>query len=276
MKLGYNTNGFACHRIEDAIEIIAEIGYRSVALTLERSFFDPPDRRGAAQAIARFRPLLRDAGLAITIETGSRFILDPRRKHQPTLLSESLPDRRARIEFLKGAVECAAALDAQSVSVWSGAASPQAAEEWAMDSLVDGLVEVLDFARPFGVRLSFEPEPGMFIDTMARFASICKRLHSEAFGLTLDIGHVHCLGDGSAPDHIQQWHTKLWNVHLADMRKGIHEHLLFGEGEIEFSSVFAALLAIDYPGPVHVELSRHSHDAVETARRSFELLRRFL
>jgi sugar phosphate isomerase/epimerase len=47
---------------------------------------------------------------------------------------------------------------------------------------------------------------------------------------------------------------------------------MFGEGEIDFGEVFGALKEIDYAGGVHVELSRHSHDAVETARRSFAFL----
>jgi sugar phosphate isomerase/epimerase len=57
------------------------------------------------------------------------------------------------------------------------------------------------------------------------------------------------------------------------MRHGVHDHLMFGEGEIDFGEVFAALTAIDYQGGVHVELSRHSHDAVETARRAMTFLR---
>jgi sugar phosphate isomerase/epimerase len=47
---------------------------------------------------------------------------------------------------------------------------------------------------------------------------------------------------------------------------------MFGEGEIEFGPVLRALDEIGYAGGVHVELSRHSHDAVETARRALAFL----
>ena len=57
------------------------------------------------------------------------------------------------------------------------------------------------------------------------------------------------------------------------MRRGVHEHLLFGDGEMNFSEVIGALAAIDYRGGLFIELSRHSHDAVETARKSLAFLR---
>ena len=57
------------------------------------------------------------------------------------------------------------------------------------------------------------------------------------------------------------------------MRRGVHDHLMFDEGEIDFAEVMGALNDIGYAGGVHVELSRHSHDAVETARRALDFLR---
>ena len=92
-------------------------------------------------------------------------------------------------------------------------------------------------------------------------------------GLTLDIGHLQCMGELPIAPHIRKWKDRLWNVHIEDMKRGFHEHLMFGEGEIDFKEVFAALKQIDYKGGVFVELSRHSHMAVETARKSLAFLR---
>ena len=35
MLLGYNTNGLAHHDLFDAVELLADIGYRSVAITID-------------------------------------------------------------------------------------------------------------------------------------------------------------------------------------------------------------------------------------------------
>jgi L-ribulose-5-phosphate 3-epimerase len=115
----------------------------------------------------------------------------------------------------------------------------------------------------------------MFLDTMTRWTELHQRVTHPLFGLTIDIGHLHCLGETPIAEHLRRWRDWLWNVHIEDMRRGVHDHLMFGEGEIDFAEVMAALAEIGYAGGVHVELSRHSHDAVETARRALAFLRRF-
>jgi len=274
MILGYNTNGFPHHRIEDTFRILAEIGFRSVAVTLEYNLIDPPERRGASACAKRLKRLLQENELRATIETGSRFLLDPRRKHQPTLISSDDAVRSRRVEFLKAAVEVAGEIGADSVSLWSGTAD-DASDEVLMDRLLRGLRELLVHAEPGNVRLAFEPEPGMFIDTMDKYAKLHHALDHPLFGLTLDVGHVHCLSDGSLEDHTTRWKDRLWNVHVEDMRRGRHEHLMFGEGEIDFRDIFHTIRKIGYAGPVHVELSRHGHDSVNVARRSFDFLKSF-
>jgi sugar phosphate isomerase/epimerase len=244
MRWGYNTNGFAHHRLEDALTILADLGYDSVAITLDHHALNPFDPDLASQ-LDRIRTLLQQRGLRSVIETGARFLLDPRHKHQPTLVSASKDERDVRLEFLRRAVDIAQQLGA----------------------------DACDYAAQRQVRLAFEPEPGMFIDTMAGFAALHQRVAHPLFGLTIDIGHLHCQGETPIADQLRHWRALLWNVHIEDMRRGVHDHLMFGEGEIDFGPVLRALYEIGYTGGVHIELSRHSHDAVETARQALEFLR---
>ena len=59
--------------------------------------------------------------------------------------------------------------------------------------------------------------------------------------------------------------SKTINIHFEDMRRGVHDHLPPGEGEIDLVAVMNQMLEKKFDGPVCVELSRHSHDAVATA-----------
>ncbi len=272
LHFGYNTNGFAHHRLLDAIKIIADLGYESVALTLDHDALDPFDADNLDREMRTVRDLIRGRP-CVAIETGARFLLDPYRKHQPTLISNSPAGRERRMEFLRRAVRIAAQLGAGVISFWSGTSDGGSTPSELMDRLVDGCRALAEFAAEQGIRLAFEPEPGMYIDTMAKFAELFGRVNHPAFGLTIDIGHLHCQGEFPIADHLRRWKDVLWNVHIEDMRRGIHEHLMFGEGEIDFPPVLRALKENGYSGGVHVELSRHSRDAVETARRSLAFLR---
>jgi sugar phosphate isomerase/epimerase len=271
MRLGYNTNGFAHHRLEDAINILAQLGYRSIALTLDHHALNPFDLELPEQ-VERIRRLLERYELRCVVETGARFLLDPWRKHQPTLLSASRKDRQQRLAFLARAVDIAQSLGADTVSFWSGTPAEPATPEELMQRLTDGCRSLCDTAAARAVRLAFEPEPGMFIDRRERFAELRQQVDHPQFGLTIDIGHLHCLGDVPITDHVRRWSSALWNVHIEDMRRGVHEHLMFGEGEIDFVPVMHTLRDIGYDGGVHVELSRNSHDAVETARQALAFL----
>jgi sugar phosphate isomerase/epimerase len=277
MQLGYNTNGFAHHDLLDAIRVLAEIGYTGVAITIDQLALNPYDDRSQSQC-DRARELLSQNGLSCVIETGARFLLDRHTKHEPTLVTADPAGRARRIDFLCRAIDIAARVDAACVSLWSGVVRDGAGEREAFARLVGGLRDVLAYALRRGVRLAFEPEPGMLVDTLARYGHLLEELRtrgidSSLLGLTVDIGHLHCLGEVPIAEHIRRWADRLANVHIEDMCAGVHEHLMFGEGEIDFQPVFAALAEIGYSGLINVELSRHSHDAPTAAQRAYNYLR---
>jgi L-ribulose-5-phosphate 3-epimerase len=271
MLLGYNTNGFAHHALIDAIEVLAEIGYGSVAITLDHQSLNPYSTELTDQAL-QVADRLRHHGMRSVVETGARYLLDPRTKHEPTLLTADRAARERRSDFLRRAIDIAAALGSDCVSLWSGILRDDIADDEAIERLVCGLEPLVEYAANLGVAIGFEPEPGMLIDTMERFEQLHERIDSDYFRLTLDIGHLLCLGETPIANYIHQWRDQIVNVHIEDMRAGVHEHLMFGEGEIDFVPVLKALRDIHYKGGLHVELSRHSHDAPAVARRAFEFL----
>ncbi len=212
------------------------------------------------------------------IETGARFLLDSDVKHEPTLVTADPASRARRVDFLCRAVDAAAALGSDCVSLWSGIVRDGAGDREAMDRLVEGLIQVLDYAAKKSVLLAYEPEPGMFIDTMDRFADLLDALRqrgadADQLRLTIDIGHLHCQGELPIAGQLRQWAPRIANIHIEDMRQAVHEHLMFGDGEIDFPPVIQALEEIRYSGIIDVELSRHAPIGPQAARQAYNFLR---
>jgi sugar phosphate isomerase/epimerase len=265
-----------------------------VALTLDHDHLDPfgPD---LARRTAEVASILDRLGLAVVIETGARYLLDPWRKHAPTLLDD---DPALRVQFLRRAVRVGADLGAEAVSFWSGvpptgatgaagvtgvtdgpagasggpAGGPDGGTFW--DRLVRGCAEIVDVAADLSVMLGFEPEPGMLVADIAGWRRLYADLGSPpGFGITLDIGHCQCLEPLPVPECVRAVADHLVNVQIDDMRRGVHEHLEFGTGEIDFPPVLRALAEVGYSGLVAVELPRHSHAAPSVAAHSIAFLR---
>ncbi|MGW5677949.1 sugar phosphate isomerase/epimerase family protein [Streptomyces sp. NPDC003860] len=273
VRLGYGTNGLTDLRLEDALSVLAELGYDGVGLTLDHMHLDPfgPDLTGR---VARIAALLDRLGLSVTVETGARYVLDPRRKHAPSLLEPEPEARAARIELLVTAVRVAADLGAHAVHCLSGVPSVVTAERAAWDMLSDSLGPVLDAAERAGVPLALEPEPGHLVESLADFHRLRARLDDHPqLGLTLDIGHCQCLEPLPPEQCVSAAGPWLRHVQIEDMRRGVHEHLPLGDGEIDFPPVLAALDATGYQGLTVVELPRHSHAGPDLARSSMKFLR---
>jgi sugar phosphate isomerase/epimerase len=256
LRYAYNTNGLTSHRLDDALALLADSGYDGVALTLDVAHHDPlaPDLPGRSAALRR---RLDGLGLASVVETGARFLLDPRRKHHPTLVSADADDRARRIAFLKTCVDVAADLGSEAVSLWAGVSSVDRTTSWGW--LVDGVTEVVGYAADRFVTCAVEPEPGMLVDNCDDWA----RLAAAVPGLTLALDTGHCIVSGRwAPDDaVRAFAPQLGAVAIEDMPRGRHEHRAPGEGDMDLPAVLAALRDVGHGGLVSLELSRDAHRA---------------
>jgi D-psicose/D-tagatose/L-ribulose 3-epimerase len=270
LRFAYNTNGAANHRLADAVALIADAGYDGVALTLDHHHLDPMaegwERR--TEALARDMAARR---LGAVIETGARFLLDPRRKHEPTLLTASAEGRARRVAFLQRAVDIGAMLGAEAVSFWAGVPKPGVDRDLAGAWLRDGVARVLEHAERAGVAAALEPEPGMLVETLDDWAALSRDL--PTLTLALDLGHCLVTGEREPPAAVREFAAGIGTVAIEDMRRGDHTHLPFGEGDMDIPACLDALEAVGFPGLVCVELSRESHRADTMVPASLAWLR---
>lgn len=204
LHLGYGTNGLTDLRLDDALGLLADLGYEGVGLTLDHMHLDPlaPDLTERTRQVRR---RLTSLGLRVTVETGARYVLDPRRKHGPSLLDPDPDARAARTALLVRAVDVAAELGAHAVHCFSGITPPGTSPDTAWKRLTEALTPVLEAADRSGIPLAIEPEPGHLLATLADFHHLRGLLGDPGpLGLTLDIGHCQCLEEATPLECVKE------------------------------------------------------------------------
>jgi sugar phosphate isomerase/epimerase len=271
LRFGYGTNGFQSHRLDDALTVIADLGYDGVALTIDHMHHDP----FAPDVVVRTRRLRRQLdrlGLAVVIETGARYLLDPWRKHHPTLVSAG--DRSPRTDLLNRAVDIGAELGAEAVSFWSGTLPESDPVDVGWARLSHGVEDLVTYAQQREVTLAMEPEPGMLVSTVDDVFELRHRLgEPDPLRITLDLGHIVCNEPRDVAATVAAAGPLLANVQVDDMVRDVHEHLELGQGDVDFPAALSALAAVGYRGLACLELPRQGHAAPMLARSSLAYLR---
>ncbi|SDB05841.1 sugar phosphate isomerase/epimerase family protein [Belnapia rosea] len=271
LRFAYNTNGAANHRLVDAIALISDAGYDGIALTLDFQHLDPLEDGWVARTEALAREL-RARRLGCVIETGARFLLDPRHKHEPTLLTPQAEGRARRVAFLQRAIDIGNILQAEAVSFWAGVPQPGVDRGEAGGWLLEGLAQVVEYGTRHGVTVALEPEPGMLVETLDDWARL--QPHLPGLTLALDLGHCLVTQEREPAAAVREFAGHLGTVAIEDMRRGDHTHLPFGEGDMDIPACLDALEGIGFDRLVCVELSRESHRADRMIPQSLDWLRR--
>ena len=275
-QLAFSTNAFKAATFAEAVRAIGGLGYAGAEVMADLPHMVPADmtardRRDVAAAV-------RDAGLrCANVNAFTGFFNG--NTYEPTWLDGDA--RRAeRVRHTLGSIALAAELKAATVSLQPGGPTigRELSREAALGRFADGLHEVLPAAQAAGVVLAVEPEPGLLIESAAEYADF-KNAHflgEPLVRMNCDLGHLFCVGEDPAAT-IRAMPGEVAHVHLEDIAASrVHQHLVPGDGAMDFPSIFAALDEVGYGGWVTVELYPFEQDAAGVARRAIEHLRPML
>lgn len=285
MHLAYSANAYMRYPLDEAIRRIADLGYRGIELMADTPHCWPEDMTAADAD--RIRGLLDRHGL--TISNINAFMLnrigDPRQPYwYPSWIEPDRGYRQIRIDHTICSLTLARRLGAGHVSTEPGgpvstpnlasASQTSEARAAAMETFVEMLKPVLDHAAGQEVTLLVEPEPGLLIETCEQYLELRARLDSPWLALNCDVGHFYCVGQ-SPPDVIRRLARDIRHVHIEDIAATrVHQHLVPGDGVIDFAGVFGSLKEVNYDGWVTVELYPFLDDPDAAGRRARECLLR--
>ena len=275
-QLAFSTNAFKQTTLEDAVRTIARIGYRGVEIMADAPHMRP-DTFSDAQAGA-LRKLIESEGLIVSnVNAFTGFCFEGGDTYHPTWVEKDASLRRQRIEHTRRAIELTAMIGGRHISLQPAGPYMGRDIDELYEMFAEGLVACLETARACDVILGVEPEPGLLIERSDQFM----RLKDQYFAdepqvlMNSDLGHFYCVREDPATV-LRQRRQVIRHVHLEDIGyQRVHQHLVPGEGVMDFQAIFRALDEIGYTGAgdmVTVELYPYTSTAADVAKRAYEHL----
>jgi len=274
-QLAFSTNAFKKSTLEEAIDMIADVGYAGVELMADVPHAYPPTFDAARRQ--RVREQIARRGLTVSNVNAFTHFAEGGDTYHPTWIEEDAARVRQRIEHTMNSTRLACEFGSKTVSLQPGGPliGTTISREEAGQRFANGLRQVLPLARELNVTLAIEPEPGLFIESAAEYRAFkAEFFRDDPFiRMNCDIGHLFCVGEDPA-EVIRSMPEDVVHVHLEDIGKNrVHQHLTPGKGAIDFAAIFAALDSIDYEGWVTVELYPYETTAAGVAKLAYEHLR---
>lgn len=277
-KIAFSANAFLRYPFPEAARCIRAAGYQGIEILADVPhawpvFLLEEQKQAIRQALA-------DHGLSISNMNAFMMnaVADSRQPYwHPSWIEPDPHYRQVRIDHTLRALALAKELGAPSISTEPGGPL-EPGQSWheALNLFLKALAPVAARAEQLNVQLLVEPEPGLLLENSAQFEEFMDRVASPAVALNCDVGHFFCVGEDPATV-IRRLARYIRHVHLEDIpgdRK--HQHLIPGEGAIDFASIFDALKEIDYRGWITVELYPYLDNPEQAAQTAYERLRPYL
>jgi sugar phosphate isomerase/epimerase len=272
MKLAFSTNAYLNFSFPDAVSRLARIGYKGVEIMADVPHAWPayllPEQKAA------IRNALASNNLSISNINAFMMhaINDPRQRYwHPSWIEPDPHYRRIRIDHTRRALTLARELGSPCITTEPGGpVEPGASWSSALRLFVEMLKPVAEHAEKEGVLLLVEPEPGLLIETADQFLELMQHIDSPAVGMNFDIGHAYCVKDDPATT-IPRVYQHVRHFHLEDIAATrVHQHLVPGDGAIDFVSTLRTIKSLGYTGWVTIELYPYIESPDEAATRALK------
>jgi sugar phosphate isomerase/epimerase len=271
MKLAFSSNAFKAYSINTAVKEIQTLGYEGVEILCDYPHAYPPQMNPTK--IEALKTSLKENHLGISnMNAFSLYAIND--VYNPSWIDHSAEQRKVRIQHTLKCIELASKLGAKSLSTEPGGIYDRNRQDvgYLRNLFLRGISDVSTEAEKNKIKILVEPEPKLLIETSKDFLDFIKEIKSDWVGLNFDIGHFFCVGEDPV-QLVYDLADYIGHFHLADIAQNrIHNHLIPGEGVIDFKRVLKAISDIGYDGYITVELYPYQKDPISAARKAHDYL----
>lgn len=270
MRLAIDPLPFRNLPLPDMVRTVADLGYEWIEFSQRDDFF-PFYRypRANDHLVQVLKSSLKETGVQIAS-------LLP-------ILRWASPDedeRRAAVRAWMRSIDIAVELGVDQMnSEFSG--RPEQAER-SEAQFLRSMEVILPRLEKEGIKLNIEPHPDDFIEDGIEAVRMVRGLNSPLIGFLYCVPHTFYQGHDIA-EIVEYAGPDLKHLHLADSldyrasggrryllnpaetNATVHQHLPYGQGEVDLDSFFAALKRIDFDGIATVAVFSQEEKAIENA-----------
>lgn len=271
LRIGITNTSYGVYGFDGAIERISAQGYDCIDyqgfVDIESDFFKLPEDEFLAEAMRQMSQI-HAHGMEIS------------QAHAPWRTpKDGDPEERKRwIEAMKKAIRGAKAMECHRFVVhplfpyMDTAEHPE--EVWAMNE--EFLGALADYAKDYGVTVCLEnmPFPTFPIATVEHCIEMLDRLNRDNLKICIDTGHAAIFKGSDVASAVRLVGDRLEAVHIHDNMGDKDEHLIPGDGIINWDDFAAALKEIGFNKVISLETSpKHTqHPKEEWEAREINLV----
>jgi sugar phosphate isomerase/epimerase len=290
MKLAFSTNAFKKYSLKESIRLIRDVGYEGVEILCDVPHAYPPCLD--EEDILSIQEIISKNNIEISnLNAFTLYAIND--VYHPSWIESDKQLRELRIQHTINCLRLAKKIGAKNISTEPGGPIEVGNDnkynnndfknntnnkrssydlEALQEFFVNGIVRTSKVAEEYGVKILVEPEPGLLLENSEQFLKFIKNINSHYVGLNFDMGHFFCVREDPAA-LIYNLAEHIGHFHLADIaHTRVHNHLIPGQGSVDFASIFKAISEINYQGFITVELYPYQDDPVYAARISHKYL----
>lgn len=248
MKISFSTFPYLNYPLEEAIRRISKCGYEAVEIWGGRPHAYAGDLE--KDDFNRIRALLKKEKLEISAFIPAQF------RYPTNLCINNEKIRQNSIQYIKNSIDTGVSLGAGVITVCPGHSIYGQSHKNAWNFLKESLEELTGYAEKKKVVLALEPAHPYETDLILISEDAIRMIEevkSAHLKVLLDIGHLNVTGEIPATA-LNKLKDLLIHIHIDDNNGKMDDHLIPGEGSINFIPFLKALTEIGYQGYLAVEL----------------------